>query len=271
VTPDSPADRRSKRAEAAVVDDAVAAFEAEYGPGPGRPLCVVIAAFDEAASVGAVVAGVPARVAGLEAECIVVDDGSGDGTARAALGAGALVCRLGRNLGQGWALRAGYQLAARRRASVVATLDADGQHEPAELASIVGPVASGAADFAVGSRRLGRSEARAGLRRAGVVVFARVVSALTGTRVTDPSNGFRAFRPEVVQTVRLYQPQYQAAELLIGALSAGFEVVEVPVTIRARTAGASKKGPDLLYGLRFGRVVLSSWRVNRQGRSRPRP
>jgi glycosyltransferase involved in cell wall biosynthesis len=270
VSPASPADRRSTPAEAAVVDAAISAFEAEYGPGPGRPLCVVIAAFDEAASVGAVIARVPPRVAGLEAECVVVDDGSGDGTAGAAAEAGAMVCRLGRNLGQGWALRAGYHLAARRGALVVATLDADGQHEPAELESIVGPVASGAADFAVGSRRLGHSEAPAGLRRAGVVVFARVVSALTGTRVTDPSNGFRAFRPEVVQSVRLRQPQYQAAELLIGALSAGFEVVEVPVTVRARMAGVSKKGPDLLYGLRFGRVVLSSWRINRRGRSRPR-
>ena len=87
----------------------------------------------------------------------------------------------------------------------------------------------------------------------------RSVTGLTRTRITDPSNGFRAFRPSIPESVPLRQPQYQASELLIGALMAGYTVVEVPVTIRDRAAGESKKGPNLLYGLRFARVIVTTW------------
>ena len=71
--------------------------------------------------------------------------------------------------------------------------------------------------------------------------------------------------------MELQQPQYQASELLIGTLARGFRVVERPTTMRDRSAGVSKKGHNLLYGLRYGRVVLGTWwrerrRVSRQRR-----
>jgi glycosyltransferase involved in cell wall biosynthesis len=242
-----------------VTDAAISAFEAEYGPGPGRPVCVVIAALDEVGSVGAVVAGIPAEVAGRATEVLVVDDGSTDDTAGVAREAGALVARLETNRGQGVALRVGYRLAAGRDAEVIVTMDADGQFDPAELPGLVSPVVAGQADMVQGSRRLGRSRTTDPVRRAGVVVFGRLVSVLTGARITDPANGFRAFRPEVPQRVPLRQPQYQTAELLIGALARGFRVVEAPVTVLPRAAGESKKGHNLLYGLRFARVVVTTW------------
>ena len=235
------------------------AFTSEYGTGPGRPLCIVIAALDEAASVGGVITAIPPEVHGLATECILIDDGSSDGTASEARRAGALVCRLDHNLGQGVALRAGYRLAASRGATVIATMDADGQFEAGELERLVEPIAAGKADMVNGSRRLGRSETRDAVRAAGVVAFGGLVSLLTGTRITDPANGFRAFRPEVAARVPLRQPQYQTSELLIGALTLGFRVVEVPVTVRQRAAGHSKKGHNLWYGYRFARVILTTW------------
>lgn len=253
-----------------VCERAVEQFLAAH-PAPGAPLCIVIAAYNEVASVASVVSGLPTEAAGLGAECLVVDDGSSDATAPAATEAGALVCRLEENLGQGWALRVGYRLAAARQAQVIATMDADGQFDPADLAAVVEPVASGRADMVVGSRRLGRAETADPLRSAGVVVFGRLVTLLTGTRITDPSNGFRALRPDVAVRVPLRQAQYQAAELLIGALGAGFRVLEVPVTVRARHAGESKKGTNVLYGLRFARVVVATWWTARRGRARPGP
>ncbi|HET6874631.1 MAG TPA: glycosyltransferase family 2 protein [Acidimicrobiales bacterium] len=253
-----------------VVDSAVAAFNSEYGTGPGRALCVVIAALNEVGAVAGVVESLPPSAAGLDLDCIVVDDGSSDGTADAAGRAGAMVCRFERNLGQGWALRAGYRLAAARGATVVATMDADGQFDAGELDRIVGPVAEGTADMVVGSRRLGRSEVGDRVRATGVVAFARLISLLTGHRVTDPSSGYRAFLTEVPQRVPLRQAQYQASELLIGAISLGFRVAEVPMTVRARVAGRSKKGANLLYGWRFtGVVVTTWWRMRRVARSQP--
>lgn len=252
--------------------EAEAAFVAEHGGRPGAPVAVVIPAFDEEASVGAVVGAVPAQVCGRATECLVVDDGSADATADAAAAAGALVCRLSQNLGQGRALQVGYRLAAARRAEVVVTMDADGQFDPSEMPRLAGPVLEGRADFVNGSRRLGSAEPADPLRRAGVGVFAVLVSVLTGTRITDPANGFRAFRPDVPLSLPLRQAQYQTAELLIGALAAGFSVVEAPVTVKARTAGESKKGGNLRYGYRFARVVVSTWWSARvKARARPLP
>lgn len=251
---------------------AIEVFRARYGTGPGRPVVVLMAALNEAGAVGDVVRAVPTMVAGRDVECVVVDDGSTDGTAEAARAAGALVCRLESNLGQGRALRAGYRLASERGAEVIVTMDADGQFDPAELVGLVTPVLAGEADFVNGSRRLGRSETTDRVRRAGVVMFAALVSLLCGARITDPANGFRAFRPAVTDTVPLRQVQYQTAELLIGAFAAGFEVIEAPVTVRARAAGISKKGSNLRYGYRFGQVILSTWWSSRvRGRARRHP
>lgn len=258
---------RARPDSEAVAAAAAESFRARYGEGPGAPVLVLMAALNESASIADVIASVPASVCGMATECLVIDDGSTDGTEARAAGAGAMVCRLEENLGQGQALRLGYRLAAERRPSVIATMDADGQFDPAELDRLVAPVADGRADFVNGSRRLGRSETTDRVRQAGVVLFAALVSALSGSRITDPANGFRAFTPEVPAKVPLRQVQYQTAELLIGALTLGFRVVEAPVTVLARSAGASKKGGNLSYGYRFGRVILGTW-WNLRGRRR---
>ena len=78
---------------------------------------------------------------------------------------------------------------------------------------------------------------------------------LTGTHITDSSFGLRAMRSEVTGVVRLEQPQYQSAELLIAVLARGFRVAEVPATIHKRQVGESKKGHNAIYGLHYAGVV----------------
>jgi glycosyltransferase involved in cell wall biosynthesis len=238
---------------------AVAAFDAEH---PGLrlpPVVVVIAAFNEEDAVGDVVRSLPAELAGLAARVLVVVDGAADATADRAREAGALVSDVPVNRGQGAALRLGYLLARRGGARFIATIDADGQYDPGDLHRVLAPLVEGRADFVSGSRVLGTALTTDRTRLAGVTVFARLISVLTGRRITDPANGLRAMRAEVTAAVRLDQPQYQASELLIGAISRGFRVVEVPTTMRERAAGTTKKGRNLAYGIRFGRVVLGTW------------
>ncbi|HEY2428212.1 MAG TPA: glycosyltransferase family 2 protein, partial [Acidimicrobiales bacterium] len=141
--------------EAASGPGGVPAFVAEHAHRRPRPLAVVIAAYNEEEGIGEVVAAVPASVCGLETEVIVVVDGSDDRTAAVAREAGALVCDMAVNRGQGAALRLGYRLARGRGARFIATLDGDGQYHPDELALVVGPVVAGEADLVSGSRRLG--------------------------------------------------------------------------------------------------------------------
>lgn len=250
-----------------VDEQALTRFDAEH-PGLRLPaVAVVVAAFDEEAAVGDVVRSVPAHIAGQEARVLVVVDGATDATAARARDAGALVCDVPVNRGQGAALRLGYLLARRAGARYIATTDADGQYEAADLDLVVAPLVAGDADFVSGSRVLGAAHTTDRTRAVGVTVFAGLITLLTGRRVTDPANGLRAMRVEVPARVRLRQPQYQAAELLIGAIAAGFRTTEVPTTMRERSAGTTKKGRNLLYGLRFGRVVVGTWWRERRGGS----
>jgi hypothetical protein len=246
--------------------NAAVAFLDANPPGVGAPVAVVIPAYDEEPTVAAVIAEVPSEVAGLATEVIVVVDGASDATASAALAAGARVCDVQVNRGQGAALRLGYWLARARGARVIATLDADGQYEPLELGRVIEPILAGEADFVTGSRRLGNELTTDPVRRAGVIAFGVLISALIRQRITDPACGLRAMRPEVTDAVTLEQQQYQASELMISAALSGFRVVEVPTTMRDRGDGSTgtKKGGNFGYGLRFARAALTTWRRDRK-------
>ena len=245
---------------------AAAYFLAAHPPDGGAPLAAVIAAFNEERTVAEVVAEVPNKVAGLACEVIVVVDGARDETAARAIAAGALVCDVPVNRGQGAALRLGFWLARARGAQVIATLDADGQYDPRELERVIEPIVSGRADFVTGSRRLGAELTTDTMRHAGVIFFGALISVLIGQRITDPACGMRAMRAEVTETVTLEQPQYQASELMIGAALAGFRLAEVPTTMRDRGAHASgtKKGGNFGYGLHFAGAMLTTWSRDRK-------
>jgi glycosyltransferase involved in cell wall biosynthesis len=243
-----------------------AAFLAAHPAGAGAPIAVVIPAYNEGPTVSAVVAEIPAELAGWATEVIVVVDGATDATAAEAESAGALVCDIPVNRGQGLVLMLGYWLARARGAQVIATIDADGQYVPRELERVVEPIVAGRADFVNGSRRLGTELTTDPVRHAGVIFFGALVSLLLGQRITDPACGIRAMRVNVSASVPLEQTQYQTSELLIGTAMRGFRVIEVATTMRDRPDGATatKKGPNLLYGMRFARAVLGSWRRERK-------
>ncbi|MQA78165.1 MAG: glycosyltransferase [Streptosporangiales bacterium] len=238
-------------------------FADRYGDARFAPVVVVIAAYNEAGGLGAVVDEIPRECRGLDVDTLVVDDGSADETYDVALKHDAYACRAPRNRGQGAALRLGYQLARERGAQYIVTTDADGQYDIAGLDALLEPLLDGTADFVTGSRALGRTENSDLTRRVGTTVFAWLVSALTGTRVTDTSFGFRAMRAELTRRVKLRQPQYQSAELLISVLARGHRVREVPLTMLRRNQGESKKGGNLVYGYRYLRVVVGTWRRER--------
>jgi len=252
---------------------AAEAFLAAHRAGAGAPLAVVIPAFNEEPTVAGVIAGVPSEVAGLPTEVIVVVDGARDGTAPRAAQAGALVCDVPVNRGQGAALRLGYWLARARGAELIVTIDADGQYEAHEIASVIEPILSGRADFVSGSRRLGSELTTDATRHAGVIVFGALISLLVRHRITDPACGLRAMRSEVTAAVRLEQPQYQASELMISAALHGYRLAEVPTTMRDRGqhATGTKKGGNFGYGARFARAAVHTWWRDRTAARRLRP
>ena len=229
------------------------------------PVLVVIAAFNEAESIAEVLKAVPDTVCGLPVDILVIDDGSTDQTSDVVAGFGDRVrlARLARNCGHGVALRLGYQLAAEHNADYIVTLDADLQWHPREMPVVLPPLLADEADMVIGSRVLGAAQTDDAFRLAGVRVFAVLVRLLTGVMVTDTSSGYRAMRTELTQRVPQTQVQYQTSELIIGAIYQGYRITERPITQGKRFAGESKKGNNLLYGLRYARVILLTWRRER--------
>ena len=220
---------------------------------------VLVPAYNEVDSIGYVLDRIPKQACGLETVVLVVDDGSRDGTGEIAAEHGAAVARHLINRGGGAALRTGYRLLADSGATIVVTLDADGQHLPSEMERLVEPVVSGEVAVAHGSRVLGRAEPNHYTRELGIVFFNRMVSLITRTRVSDCSNGYRAVRSDVLPQLVLRQEQFHTSEFLIEAIRRGIPAKEVPVTVARRMHGHSKKPAVVRYGLGFANAIVRTW------------
>jgi hypothetical protein len=173
---------------------------------------------------------------------IVVDDGSTDRTARVAAAAGALVVRHPFNLGIGGAVQTGLKYAREHDFDISVQIDADGQHDPGELAKLLVPLITGEADVVVGSRFLGEKNYKAPiLRRIGIRIFARIVSAVVGQPLTDTSSSFRAFgRRAIAYYARDYPHGFvETVEATVIAARCGLRLKEVPVVMRQRLTGQS--------------------------------
>jgi glycosyltransferase involved in cell wall biosynthesis len=120
------------------------------GTSPSGCCLVIIPAFAEADTISGVILAVRRTLA--DCAVVVVDDGSPDATAEPARAAGATVLRHPTNLGYGAALQTGYKYAVRKGYSLIAQMDADGQHDPASLPALLAPVQRGETDVALGSR-----------------------------------------------------------------------------------------------------------------------
>jgi glycosyltransferase involved in cell wall biosynthesis len=228
--------------------------DAKFGP-----VVVLIASYLEADNIGDILEAVPDHVGDHAVSTLVVVDGGADGTEAIVEAAGGFVAALPVNMGQGVALKLGYDLAVAHGARYVVTVDADGQNDLTEVPELLAPVLADEADFVVASRRLGRDDTTDPVRRAGVIFFAAVINRLTGLRITDTSNGFRALRAEVLRDVTLEQDQYQTAELIISASARGWRISERPTVWHPRASGASKKGHNAFFAVQYARVVGTTW------------
>jgi len=199
-------------------------------------ICAVIAAFNEERHVADVVAGTRAHVA----DVLVVDDGSSDETAARAHKAGARVVRHDRNRGKGSAVRTGLAHALHGPYSHVLFLDADLQHDPAEIPKLVERAEHGIGDLVLGERELVR-HAMPAARYYSNVIGSRILSALIGAEVGDSQSGFRLIRTDCLRGVSLTGTGYEIeTEMLIKLVRAGARIERVRVG-RLQYEGARSK------------------------------
>ncbi len=225
---------------------------------PGEIL-IIVPAYDEEGGIQGVLRRIPDEVLGHEVKTVVVDDGSKDATVAVARAEGVPVVSHVVNRGQGDALRTGFAIAQAERSLAVVNLDADGQYKPEELDRLVGPIIKGEADFVLGSRFMGFYEESGSVRHVGVVFFSRLISLLTGVKVSDCTNGYRAIRVSELHKMDLREDRFNANEITLEALRNKLRFHQVPISMMSRAAGETKKPPRLAYPLGVFRVIISTW------------
>jgi glycosyltransferase involved in cell wall biosynthesis len=208
-----------------------------------RDVLVVVPVHNEALALGAVLAELHADAP--DYDVVVVNDGSTDTTAEVARAAGVPVIDLCFNLGIGGAVQAGFKYALERGYPIVVQLDGDGQHAPAEIALLIGPVRAGECEMAIGSRFTnGRGDYDGSVaRRLATNVLSRICGLVTGQHITDATSGFRAYGPRALRYLASYYPaDYPEPEAIVLLSRRGLAVREVPVHMRPRQGGRSSIG-----------------------------
>ncbi len=210
---------------------------------------IIIPAWNEERSIAAVVAS--CRASSPDFDVLVVDDGSSDDTAAIARKAGARVVSHPFNIRYGAALQTGYLYALRHGYRVVVQLDADGQHDPGDVAALAAPIERGEADLVVGSRFHPASTYRMPLlRRIGSAWFRVLVRTLSGVELGDPTSGLQALHRDVLELYcgEAFPLDYPDADVLVLAARSGFRIAEVPVQMHVETGSASMhSGIRVLY------------------------
>jgi glycosyltransferase involved in cell wall biosynthesis len=223
-------------------------------------LAVIIPALNEAATIAAVVAGVPRSIPGVrEVEVILVDDGSTDGTQAAAIAAGVdAVAHHPTRRGLVAAFKDGAGEALRRGASIVVNIDGDGQHDPAEIPRLIAPILADRADIVLGVRDLATAEMTP-VRRHGNILGSWVTRHALGLDVSDVTTGFRAFSRDALLRLNVTSEFTYTLETLVEASRKRLTVAEVPVEVRARISGESRMTHNVVaYIARTGIQALNA-------------
>lgn len=187
--------------------------------------CALIPAFNEAPYIANVVDGARQHVT----EVVVIDDGSGDGTADIARAAGATCLQLPRNYGKASALRAGIAFAREHNFSYVITIDGDGQHLPEDIPAMLRVAEETGADLVIGARCFNRALMPRS-RYFSNIIGSRLASALVGCEIRDSQSGFRLFRLDKLDEAKLRSRCYELEmEILIKMARSGCTIAHAPV------------------------------------------
>jgi len=211
-------------------------------------ICVVIPAYNEDVTIKQVIYRI--READPDFYVIVVNDGSEDRTRERALETGAEVLTHVINRGVGAAVITGIIRALEMDADIIVTIDADLQHNPRTIQTIIDPILKNEADVVLGSRFLRKKdlEEMPFIKKVGNQILTRFINLLAGLNVTDSQSGLRAFTNEIIKDVSLVCDGYGSNSELILELSkrAKFKEVPVPAYYSERSL---KKGTGILSGI----------------------
>lgn len=195
-----------------------------------RNSLIIIPAYNEESKIGGVIDNIKNYI--VDAEILVVSDGSDDNTEKVAREKGANVISLPFNLGYGSALETGYKYAFDNDYKYIVQMDGDGQHEAKCVNNLLNVLLNNEADIVIGSRFLDVKNYRTSFsRHLGMIIFAKITSWLTKQKITDSTSGFQAMNHRVLLFFAhgFYPSDYPDADVVILLKNAGFRIAEIPV------------------------------------------
>lgn len=193
----------------------------------GKKIIVVTGGLNEEGKIGEVIRKIPSFVDKI----IAIDDASKDNTAEEAKKAGAFVLKNDRTMGAGCVLRRGFDYAVRHGYDIIIVIAGDDQDFPSEIKELIEPLMNGY-DFVLGSRYLRKHKAPV-FKKIQTKVYSYLFSIVIKKRITDASNGFRAFKTSILKDVDLSPPWLNSYELepylLLQVIKKKYKIKEVPV------------------------------------------
>ena len=188
-----------------------------------------IPAFNEEKNVGSVIVELLKFVDIV----IVCDDGSNDNTSMIAKKMGAIVVNHERNLGYGAGIKSLFLKARELGVDILVTLDADGQHRPEDVLTVLEPIKKHETDIVIGSRFLDQNQQQIpSYRKAGIKIITKLANTTLDKTITDSQSGFRAYNSNVLsEIIPLEHGMGVSNEILIKANKKGFTISEVPIVV----------------------------------------
>ena len=210
-------------------------------------ICILIPAYNAQETLGSVLK----KIEPLKMDTLVVNDGSSDETKRVASENGAHLLEHPLNLGKGAALQTGFQYILQKDYQLIITLDADGQHDPSEIPSLLKIFQSVKPDILIASRAA-EFRRMTFLRRFWNRLGVKAVARLCHSDITDSQSGFRLIRAKVLKEIILSTSRFETElELLIKACKKGFSVLSVPINTQKVDGTVSS----------HFRPVVDTWKV----------
>lgn len=225
-------------------------------------ICIIVPAHNEAATIQQVIADI--RKISKNFHIVVVNDGSTDETGQKAADTGVVVLTLPFNTGIGGAVQTGMKYAVRNGYDIAIQVDGDGQHPPREIPKLLRQLTS-STDVVIGSRFVKKTRYKSTLsRRVGGWIFSELIHLVTGTKISDPTSGFRLYNNRALQFLSQQYPiDFPEPESVVYLLKNNYRIKEVEVKMKKRVAGHSSiahfKALYLYLSILLG-ILISSFR-----------
>lgn len=224
---------------------------------PNGPCVALIPVYNEERFIGSVVL----KARRFVDVVLVVDDGSTDDTARVAEEAGATVIRHLHNTGKAAALNTGLEKARTLHPAALILLDGDGQHDPADIPTLLAPTLAGQADVVIGSRFIGTASNTPRWRVAGQQALTMATNFASGVSLSDSQTGFRALSPRAVQQL-VFRTTGFSVESEMQFLVKRYELIVGEVPIRVNYDERPKRNP-VRHGLQVLNGIIQMVSQNR--------